>query len=120
MRIKIFAAFGFGFAAGMLCLAMGLLWTGRLPAARMQQTQVSLVAQPEPTTAILRNPPPTVSTPAPAPVELESSAQSARLAMPIAGIDPSKVHSNFDEMRGAHRHEALDIMAPRGTPVMAV
>jgi len=40
--------------------------------------------------------------------------------MPVAGVDPSKLRSNFDEIRGGHQHEALDIMAPRGTPVMAV
>jgi|SRR5712692_4456070 len=118
MRIKYFAVFGCGFAAGVLCLAMGLWWSGRLPVARAQQTQLSLIA--EPSTAILRNPPPMVSTPAPPPVELELSARSARLAMPIAGVDPFKLHSNFEEMHAGHRHEALDIIARRGTPVMAV
>ena len=42
------------------------------------------------------------------------------LGMPIAGMDPSTLKSNFSETRGSHRHEALDIMAPRGTPVLAV
>ncbi len=37
----------------------------------------------------------------------------------MEGIDPRTVHDNFNEMRGAVRHEALDIMAPRGTPVVA-
>ena len=43
------------------------------------------------------------------------------LAMPVAGIDPSTIHDNFDEMRGGstRRHDALDILAPRGTNVLA-
>jgi murein DD-endopeptidase MepM/ murein hydrolase activator NlpD len=88
------------------------------------QAQASLMEQPQPVMDLVRNPPPVVPAPATTPVEMESSASygpaSARLAMPIAGMDPAKLHSNFDEMRGAHRHEALDIMAARGTPVMAV
>ena len=40
--------------------------------------------------------------------------------MPIAGVDPHTLRSNFSETRGGHAHEALDIMAPRGTPVLAV
>ena len=45
---------------------------------------------------------------------------SREIAMPIAGIDPAGLHSNFNQMRGGtRRHEALDIMAPRRTPVMS-
>jgi peptidoglycan LD-endopeptidase LytH len=40
--------------------------------------------------------------------------------MPIAGMNPHTLRSNFSEMHGGHAHEALDIMAPRGTPVQAV
>ena len=41
--------------------------------------------------------------------------------MPVAGIDPSTIHDSFDEMRGGatRRHDALDILAPRGTNVVA-
>ncbi len=132
MRHKILAAFAFGFAAGVMCLAIGLWWTGRLPVpglpvpafaapsltvARAQPPELKVDAQPAPTVDLLRNPPPSVASPAPPPVELETSA---RLAMPIAGVDPTKLHSNFDLARDGRRHEALDIMAPRGTPVMAV
>ena len=41
------------------------------------------------------------------------------IAMPLDGVDPSRLHSNFNERRGGgtRPHEALDIMAPRRTPV---
>ncbi len=42
------------------------------------------------------------------------------LAMPIAGIDPHTLTDTFQEIHNGHKHEALDIMAPRGTPVLAV
>ena len=43
-----------------------------------------------------------------------------RLLIPVQGIDRSKLRDNFDEARGGRRHDALDIMAARGTPVHAV
>ena len=51
---------------------------------------------------------------------IASDAKSPHLAFPLAGIDPKKIPDTFNDARGAHPHEALDIMAPRGTPVMAV
>jgi uncharacterized membrane protein len=41
------------------------------------------------------------------------------IAMPLDEVDPTKLHSNFDERRGggARTHQALDIMAAHGTPV---
>lgn len=44
-----------------------------------------------------------------------------QLLIPVVGIPRSKLRDNFDEMRGSkRRHDALDIMAPRGTRVVAV
>ena len=43
-----------------------------------------------------------------------------RLLIPVEGVERANLRDNFDETRGLHRHEALDIMAERGTPVHAV
>ena len=42
------------------------------------------------------------------------------LLFPVEGIRPETVRDTFEDGRPGHRHEALDIMAPRGTPVRAV
>jgi murein DD-endopeptidase MepM/ murein hydrolase activator NlpD len=43
------------------------------------------------------------------------------LLIPVEGIKRAQLVDNFDEKRGGVRkHEALDIMAARGTPVVAV
>jgi len=43
------------------------------------------------------------------------------LALPVQGLKRDDLRDTFDEMRGGtRRHEALDILAPRDTPVLAV
>jgi murein DD-endopeptidase MepM/ murein hydrolase activator NlpD len=41
------------------------------------------------------------------------------LLIPVAGVTRANLHDSFEERRGATRHEAIDITAPRGTPVVA-
>jgi murein DD-endopeptidase MepM/ murein hydrolase activator NlpD len=42
------------------------------------------------------------------------------LLIPVQGVSRAKLRDNFEEARGGHKHEALDIMAVRGTPIVAV
>jgi murein DD-endopeptidase MepM/ murein hydrolase activator NlpD len=45
--------------------------------------------------------------------------RSRKLLVPVAGVLAAKIPPSFDDMRGARRHNALDILAPRGTPVLS-
>ena len=49
----------------------------------------------------------------------EVPAPPGRLLFPVRGHE-GRLRDNFHEERGKRRHEALDIMAPRGTAVVAV
>jgi peptidoglycan LD-endopeptidase LytH len=42
------------------------------------------------------------------------------LLVPVQGFDLKSLRDNFAERRGARVHEAIDLLAPRGTPVLAV
>jgi murein DD-endopeptidase MepM/ murein hydrolase activator NlpD len=63
-------------------------------------------------------------TPAPSEVPSTGTGESLRrpvgLLLPVAGVGASQLRDTFAERRdGTRPHEALDIMAPRGTPVLA-
>jgi murein DD-endopeptidase MepM/ murein hydrolase activator NlpD len=50
----------------------------------------------------------------------EVAALRAELAMPLRGVAPSQLFDSFSEKRGSGRtHEAIDIPAPRRTPVLS-
>src|SRR5688572_19736914 len=42
------------------------------------------------------------------------------ISLPISGLTMKDLRDTFDESRGKGVHEAIDIHAPRGTPVLAV
>jgi len=51
--------------------------------------------------------------------EVEARLFARTLAIPVPGVEPSQLRDAYYDRRGAKLHEALDILAPRGTPVVA-
>jgi murein DD-endopeptidase MepM/ murein hydrolase activator NlpD len=50
-----------------------------------------------------------------------ASLGSRKLEVPVSGVDAQKLVRTYHDARsGGREHEALDILAPRGTPVVAV
>ncbi|MBC7802577.1 MAG: M23 family metallopeptidase [Candidatus Parcubacteria bacterium] len=57
---------------------------------------------------------------APVPTVLADQPRKGTLLIPVLGVTPSQLSDTFNETRGGKRmHEALDILAARGTPVIA-
>ena len=136
-----------GFLAGAFVVAV-ILWefgglTGRRPAADPEVTDSVIVAPRTPSAAESNTPavpPPTGERPEatlgrdrPAPPVAESGVptdrssdgtaelNARRLEIPVEGVTRDQLTRQFTDRRGQEReHEALDILAPRNTPVKAV
>ena len=123
----VFAA-SLGFLAGMLVMAAlftifpngaDLVADGRVEAAS-QKIEVKPTKKQEPAPVVV--PAPAVPSTIPAlssnPIE---ELRHRNLELPVQGIKRDDLRDTFSETRGSTRkHEALDVLAPRHTPVLAV
>lgn len=93
------------------------------PPQEQQQPAAQAPAAPAPApSAAAPAPPPheaiTMAVPGdPAGVEMLSHRT---LRLPVQGVPASALVDTYSQSRGTHPHEAIDILAPRGTPVVAV
>lgn len=79
-------------------------------------TEVAVVPTPQPIPSISY-----YETPQPQPETVNTSQASASLMIPVAGIKREQLRDTFMDSRSEGRvHYAIDIIAPLGTPVLAV
>ena len=119
------------FLAGVLVGANVVYFVMRhasAPVAVAPSTATSAIGHsPQPAATVARpTVPPAVATtmhpPMPTTIAAPASPQPAAgtLLIPVAGVLPGQLADTFNDTRdGVRRHEALDIMAARGTPVLA-
>ncbi len=128
--ILIFIA---GALVGVACVMLFVTDNGRNPPEiavlkRTQPTAPAAAAPPQNSVPPPKSPTPAeVAPPYATPESLADAApaplfqtQPGSLKIPVAGISPSKLSDSFNELRGNNLHGAIDIAAPRGTPVVAV
>jgi murein DD-endopeptidase MepM/ murein hydrolase activator NlpD len=121
-----------GFLAGMLVMAAvvvifpaGAALVTNTPVAAAEPREVEVKPSLKETPPPVSPPPPEVKAAAPSvPVmsaNVTEDLRSRALTLPVQGIKKDDLRDTFNELRGGtRRHEAIDILAPRNTPVFAV
>lgn len=79
----------------------------------LERAQAPSIAAEEPAPAVTTPAPPEPRRNVPDPLAERG------LIVPVRGIQPWQIEDNFESRRGRRMHNALDIMARRGTPVIA-
>ena len=54
------------------------------------------------------------------PLSSVASGPAPSIDAPLDSLKRSELYDSFNEIHHGHRHEAIDIMRPRGTPILAV
>jgi murein DD-endopeptidase MepM/ murein hydrolase activator NlpD len=129
----VFAA-ALGFLAGMLVMAAVVTMFPRGAAvaanplveakadreATAEKVEVKPTSKAEPTPVAIPPPIPESATPIMSANPVEELRRRS-LELPVKGIERDDLRDTFNEARGGtRRHEAMDVLAPRHTPVLAV
>lgn len=124
-------------AATALLLTQSGLWPSHLfPANGRPDAPIDLPPPPAPDSSATGappfpaagDPPPVATLPSPPleeplpvpPLPPPADEAGPPLLIPVDGVGPDDLYPSFAEPRNMRPHEAIDIMAPRGTPVRAV
>jgi murein DD-endopeptidase MepM/ murein hydrolase activator NlpD len=130
MTVRSVGIFFAGFAAGVLFIAVLLRHPDTpvvIKASAASHPLDHAVAIPLPDASAPKRPSPSLSPaaqtealPHEQPPSDTPRSLPRNLLIPVSGLSASSLVDNFNQMHNGHRHEALDIMAARGTPVVAV
>jgi murein DD-endopeptidase MepM/ murein hydrolase activator NlpD len=112
--------FGFTFALGALVATLLIDRLERQETSqRIGPVPIATTGDIESSTGAPRAP--AVEAAAPSRAEAIGSLASRNLLIPVEGVTANKLTDSFDDSRAlGRRHDAIDIMAPRGTQVRAV
>jgi murein DD-endopeptidase MepM/ murein hydrolase activator NlpD len=106
-----------GFLTGAIAVAVLMQLPGRVvQSPRIEARPASL----ERALAIQR---PSAAEAAPATPRIEldpiQDLRARHLTLPVQGVQSGELHDSFSDARPTGKHEAIDILAPRNTPVVA-
>jgi murein DD-endopeptidase MepM/ murein hydrolase activator NlpD len=113
LRIRMLVI-GLSFALGALANT-ALTW-------RLSKRQATRVVAPAADAGVEHGPVATTGTnepPAPVPPSAKD-IDDRDLEIPVRGVEANELYDSFKDARGERVHQAIDIMATRGTPVVAV
>ena len=111
---------GFALGAATVLLIVWLYGTGDMPPAGAPEPGPVAVEPAEPPAAPPPLPEAAPGAPAPS-ANLPEDLGRRDLVIPVQGVQPNELLNTFDDSRSAGRvHEAIDIIAPKNTPVVAV
>ena len=111
---RLVAIIGLSFIAGVLA-DTALTW-------RLGHREETRVVAPAADAGVEHGPVATTGTNEPsaaAPAAVDD-LEDRDLEIPVRGVDDNELYDSFDDARGSRVHQAIDIMAERGTPVLAV
>jgi len=122
----VFAA-SLGFLAGMLVMAAvvtifpsGAAGVAQAP-VEAASDEIEVKPSGKETSPVAPPPAQTVATAPALSANPFEDLRQRHLTLPVEGIKKEDLRDNFNELRGGtRRHEAIDVLAPRNTPVLAV
>ena len=106
------------FLLGMIATIVVYSFRDNTPSAPIEQAES--VAAPEPVVPAANDEPRPVAETSPVPAAAAENLRARDLTVPVDHVNRDDLHDTFSDGRGSRVHEALDILAPRGTHVIAV
>jgi len=120
MKAPTWSAVAVGTSAGFLAGAITVAVLMQLPGSGRGARATNAVVRPSSVAASEVTPPPPPRGATKVGLEPVTDLHARRLEMPVKGVERTALVDTFEDARTGGHHEAIDILAPRNTPVLAV